>query len=338
MLKDPQRSPADASRAMGISRPAVTKRLRQLRLAGLVRRRAGVKGAGSYELTEEGLRVLAANLPEMPHQGDHRGCLIIRPKVREAHHFKPTFYVRTPFLKDFGWTRTSRPPNEFFHWRDNYEVELDGEHITVSTIRFIDSKDPDKKRLTFYLDPVKVTKERTYEAAMQLLVERAYKLAAHIQRAYGCQLSLVELPEAPHLVLDSDPEVAATLIAAGISTDYVRADASDRIGQPHVEATSLEYALVDATAPHHIKYLYEKERQTQVAGYKLRDKVAEIEKYYTHALVSLHELLQLVIKSTDKIAEQKIREQLEVESKALEAIEHIKNGTKPTEPERGMYG
>jgi len=340
VLKDPRHSPADAARFLDISRPAVTYHLRNLKTKGLVRRRRGVKGAGSYEVTTEGLRHIRKSLEDFDE--DHVGWLVIAPDNREVHRWDATFKVNTPFLKRFPWDRSSKPPNDFFWWADGFKEEIDGEVIRIPRIRFIDGRN--ESSLTFFLEPTKVDDTNTYQDVEDGYLRQVLKLANWFSKRYGPELSLVSWSGSPHYVLNTNPEVALILMEAGIKTDYVHADASPRIRQPHVETTNLEYAMLDATAPHHIKNLYAKENQTQIMLYKLLDRTKNIESngaHYEHIINSLLDYIQTLATSVDRIADARLKEELNTEQMVTEVMERLHNGNgrkkPPTDP-GDMFG
>ena len=340
ILKDPRHSPADAARFLKITRPAVTYHLNNLKRKGLVKKLRGVKGAGSYTVTTDGLRHIFKRLEDF--DDDHQGCLIISPTEREVHHWDAMFQVNTPFYSRYPWSRSSLPPNDFYWWKDDFKEMIDDEEIHVPTIRFIDGKD--KKSITFFFEHEMVDSETTYQDVEDKYLRWAMKLGAWFQKKYGPDLSLIKWSGAPHYVLGMSPEVALILMEAGIRTEYVHADASPRIGQPHAETSNLEYALLDATAPHHIKNLYAKENQTQVMLYKLLDRTQTIETngtHYDHIINSLLDYIQTLATSVDRIADARLKEELNTEQMVTEVMERLQNGNgkkKPSTDPGDMFG
>jgi len=327
VIKNPLHSPADAARFLGISRAAITYHLKKMHKRGLVRRRRGVKGAGSYAVTEDGLRLLASRLEDF--DGGHQGCLIVAPNNREVHHWDAKFELQTPFTTRFTWDRHSKPPNEHHWWKDDFKREIDGEMIHVPTIRYIEGKR--KRSITFFFEAASVDGERTYADVEDMYLRWALKLAAWFTKHHGPQLSLIRWSGAPHYVLGTSPEVALTLMEAGIRTEYVHADNSPRIGQPHVETNKLEYALIDATAPHHIKNLYAKENNTQVMVYKLYERAKHLEAtdlHQSHIIESLIGYIEILAESIDKTLDSRDEREMETKRAVTEFLERMQNRDK----------
>ena len=337
VLKDARHSPADAAKFLKISRPAVSYHLNNLKKKGLVRQRRGVKGAGSYVLTTAGLRHIAKRLEDFDE--GHQGCLVISPNSnnREVHHWDAMFQLDTPFLKRYPWSRTSKPPNEHHFWKDDFNEVIDGEEIHVPTIRYIHGKKT--KSITLFLEFHVVDDETSYLDVEEKNLDIALKVGAWFSRNYGCQLSLIKWSGAPHYVLGMDPEVALVLKEAGIKTDFVQADVSPRIGQPHLESPSLEYAMMDATTPHHIKNLYAKGNQTQVMVYKVLGRTTDAEQIITHhdhIINSLMDYIQALASSVDKLTDYQVQRGLDTETIAAEVLAKLQetNDKKkaPTDP------
>lgn len=335
ILKDPRHSPADAARFMKISRPAVSYHLNNLKKKGLVRRRRGVKAAGSYVVTNDGLRHIAKRIEDFDE--GHQGCLIISPNNREVHHWDAMFQLDTPFLMRYQWSRSSKPPNDNHFWKDDFNENIDGEEIQIPTIRYIEGKYT--QSLTFFLEYHIVDYETSYLDVEEKNLYIAMKVAAWFSKKYGPQLSLIKWSGSPHYVLGMNPEVALVLKEAGIRTDFVQADISPRIGQPHLESSNLEYAMLDATTPHHIKNLYAKGNQTQVMVYKVLGRTTETEEsitHHDHIINSLMDYIQALASSVDNLTDIQLKREMDTETiatKVLAKLQDTKGRKKsPTDP------
>ena len=329
ILKDPRHSPADAARFLKTSKPAVTYHLKNLKKKGLIRRRRGVKGAGSYAVTDDGLRHITKRLEDFDE--GHQGCLVISPNNREVHHWDAMFQLDTPFLKRYYWSRTSKPPNENHYWKDDFNEFIDGEELSVPTIRYIEGKKV--QSITLFLEDHHVDDETSYLDVEEKNLNNALKIGAWFSKNYGPQLSLIKWSGSPHYVLGMNPEVALVLKEAGIRTDFVQADVSPRIGQPHLESPSLEYAMMDATAPHHIKNLYAKGNQTQVMVYKVLGRTTEAEEsitHHDHIINSLMDYIQALASSVDKLTDVQLKREVDTETIAAEVLAKLQetNGKK----------
>jgi len=326
-LKDVRHSPADVARFLDIKPPTVSKHLKKLRRDGYVVKRRGVKGAGSYVLTEKGRKAVEAQ-PEQPKQ-DHQGWLIVKPHS-ELHKWYADFKVTGAWELPFNWDRSSRPPNDYIHWKDGFkEEDKYGDLLEARRIRYAEGKK--SKTITIWLDHQSPVGLQTCADVVSRNTDMALKIAGHIQRTCGVRLGLIGICGRPHVAFNINPDIALTCHKAGIRTEDVYIDFSDGVDQPHLETDNIRKGIMLETAPDHIEHLYESKDVIQRDYVKLYARVAQMERngqLRDGLIESLFGFVHKTIDSVDRIAAVQLDRDLEIEKAVAELVDKMQRRDK----------
>ena len=235
-------SQARTAKALGISRQAVSRHIKNLTSDGYLRPVSGTGSPQIYRLTRKAY--------PRPSKRDHRGRFEKVDKIR-AHHTSRIFRINSPAIKPFPWSwdKSWKASGVTTYIKRNLTLETRNGPISVKSLRL--SSGPTRSSLTIYLDDDNLFTSDQIDTHEDAATETAMIITREIQLRTGMILSLPEIMLETHYAIPAPADIVDHAIEDGIKSDKIIFDRS--MGKSETETTDPDIAVTWVDLPDILK-------------------------------------------------------------------------------------